>query len=142
MVEVGQIMTREVQACEETDDAREASRRMSDRNIGCVLILDNADHVVGIVTDRDITCRLVAAGLSFETPLRDIMSEPVHCCRPDDDIADVAIMMKEYRVRRLGVVDEDGCVVGIVALGDMARNLHGLWKGHQLAATLEGVSTH
>ncbi|HSU33406.1 MAG TPA: CBS domain-containing protein [Bryobacteraceae bacterium] len=98
---------------------REAARRMKERDIGDVVI-EKDGKLCGIVTDRDIVVRAVAEGKNVETTdLESVCSKDVTSISPDqgDDVA--VRLMKEKSIRRLPVV-ENGKVVGIVSLGDLA----------------------
>jgi CBS-domain-containing membrane protein len=93
---------------------------MRELNVGALPVCDR-DRLVGIVTDRDIAIRGVAAGKRPEaTPITEVMTESVHSCRPDDASDSVLKRMGEWQVRRLAVLDADRRIVGIVALGDFA----------------------
>lgn len=103
-----------------TATASEAAARMRDRDIGDVIVVDNGS-IVGIVTDRDITVRVVANGKDpHQTPVAQICTEPVITVLADDKAETAVDLMRKYAVRRLPVVDDDGKPVGIVSLGDLA----------------------
>ncbi|HKF99730.1 MAG TPA: CBS domain-containing protein, partial [Xanthobacteraceae bacterium] len=74
----------------------------------------------GMITDRDIAIRAVAAGKSPDTPVREIMSAEVKYCFEDDDLNEIAQNMADNQLRRLPVLNHDKRLVGIVSLGDMA----------------------
>ena len=131
----------EVWACAETDDCRHVARMMAEHDVGSIPLLDKEGRLDGIVTDRDICCRIVAEGRSFETPARDVMSSPVFTCSPDADLREIEAIMRENKIRRLPVVDDDRKLRGFISLGDLARHCHGLWKEHHLAEVLESVSS-
>lgn len=127
--------------CAEFADAQDVARLMSQRDVGSVLVVDEKGSLAGIVTDRDIVCRLVARGRSPETPIRAIMSCPVHTVLEDAPLADVRARMKEYRIRRVAVVDHLHKLVGVISLGDIARRCHGPVRKHAVAEALHVVST-
>ena len=78
-----------------------------DKHIGCVPVIEN-DHLIGMITDRDITIRTVAEGRdASSTTAGDIMSGPVSVCHEDDLLADAARIKEDKRVRRLMVLDRD-----------------------------------
>lgn len=87
-----------------------------------VLPVGDQDRLVGMITDRDIAIRAVAEGKGPDTPVRDIMSKDIKYCYDDEDLEHVAENMGELQVRRLPVVNRDKRLVGIVALGDVARH--------------------
>ena len=128
-------------ACSTTTDARQASILMTRHDVGCLPVLDDQGRLEGIITDRDIVIRVLAQGLSFETPVREVMSKPVHTIHPFADIREVESMMEQFKVRRLPVVDENYRLQGIISISDLARKYHGFLKEHRLAEVLEYVST-
>ena len=98
----------------------EAARIMRDQDTGIVPVVEN-DRLVGTVTDRDITVRVVAEGRDPEsTPVREIASTDVVSVEPQQDLSEALRLMAEHQVRRLPVVENDR-VVGIVAQADVAR---------------------
>ena len=127
--------------CSATTDIRQAAQIMQEQNVGCLPVLDDQGRLEGIVTDRDIVIRLVALGRSFETPVREIMTKPVHTISPDADAKEVEQTLEHYRVRRVPVVDELDNVIGIISIADLAKRYHGLMKEHRLATVLETVSS-
>ena len=117
---VSQLMSINVHIATPETTVREAAQLMADKDIGALPVLDGG-RLLGIVTDRDIAVRVVAKGLSSGALVNEAMSRDVHFCRPDDDIEHAADGMARKRIRRLPVVDEGGRLLGIVALGDIAR---------------------
>jgi CBS domain-containing protein len=116
---VSEAMTRDVRLANPTQTIREAARMMADIDAGAVPVQEN-DRLVGMITDRDIAVRAVAAGKGPETPVRDVMSQDVKYCYDDEDLDHVAKNMGDIRVRRLPVVNREKRLVGIVSLGDVA----------------------
>ena len=115
------IMTASVDSIQSTDNIAYAARRMAEGDVGALPIMSDG-KLVGIVTDRDIAVRGVAAGISPETPIRQIMSEKVATCSPDDDIESVLTLMSREQIRRMPVCNDRAEVVGIVALADAAQH--------------------
>ncbi len=99
----------------------EIAKRMRDSDIG-VIPVQTDGHLVGIVTDRDITCRAVADGGNLsKMTAQDVMTKHVSCCSPDDDLTDAIAAMEAKKVRRLPVVDSHKDVVGMLSLGDISH---------------------
>ncbi len=97
----------------------EAARRMSYFNVGAIVIVDDRRQVIGIVTERDITRRVVAQGRDpRSTLLKDIMSANPDTLRPDDTAEDALTLMRLRGYRHLPVVDE-GKLVGMVSVRDL-----------------------
>ena len=118
---VSEAMTREVRVANPTQTIRDVAKIMAEIDAGAMPVQEN-DRLVGMITDRDIAIRAVAEGKGPDTPVRDIMSKDIKYCYDDEDLEHVAENMGELQVRRLPVVDRDKRLVGIVALGDVARH--------------------
>jgi CBS domain-containing protein len=112
-------MTRDVRIASPNETIRQAAQAMAEIDAGVLPVGEN-DRLVGMITDRDIAVRAVAAGKSPDTLIREIMSRDVCYCFDDQSIDDVAANMGEIKVRRLPVVDRGKRLVGILSLGDMA----------------------
>jgi CBS domain-containing protein len=98
----------------------EAARQMFDANVGAVIVADDG-KIAGIVTDRDITMRVVAQGRDpSTTSLSQICSCNVATLSPDDEIDRAVQVMRDNAIRRVPVVDSQNEAVGIVSLGDLA----------------------
>lgn len=99
--------------------AGEAAHLMRERHIGDVLVVED-QRLTGLVTDRDLAVRVLADGLGPDTPVsRAVTAEPM-ALTPDAEVQDAVAIMREFAVRRVPVCDDDGRVLGIVTLGDLA----------------------
>jgi len=134
-MKVSEVMTSDVQTVSADQTAREAASFMLRAEAGSIPVVEG-DEVIGIITDRDIAVRGVAEGRSPDTPVRDLMSDGIICAHEDDDVTDVARRMSQEQIRRLPVLDHDKRLVGIVSLGDLARET----RGEPAQQALEGVS--
>jgi CBS domain-containing protein len=114
---VREVMTRDPEALPASATILDAARRMRDCDIGDVIVRDNGS-VRGVVTDRDLVVRALADGRTDAT-LGEIATTEVVTVGPDDPVADAIRMMRERAIRRLPVV-EDGTLVGVVSIGDLA----------------------
>jgi CBS domain-containing protein len=93
---------------------------MREHEIGAVPIVDVHRHVLGLVTDRDVVVRAVAARRDIDrVHAGDIMSVGIECAQPDTPVTGVAEKMARYRVRRIPVVDGDERLIGIVSRDDL-----------------------
>ena len=120
MATIHDIMTHKVSVIQLSDSMQTAAERMRDLDVGVLPVCDG-ETLVGMVTDRDIAVRGVAAGLNPEDALvADVMTDDVHACRATDTIDTAMQQMGDAQVRRLAVLDPDRRIVGIVALGDLA----------------------
>jgi CBS domain-containing protein len=94
---------------------------MADIDAGALPVGDD-DRLVGMITDRDIVVRAIAQGKSLDTKVAEVMSKEMLYCFETDGIDEVARNMAKAQVRRLPVVNHAKRLVGIVSLGDLARN--------------------
>jgi CBS domain-containing protein len=121
-MKVRELMTTELACCTPETPVREAARLMERHDCGCVPVVedDESRRLVGVLTDRDVVVRGVAHGVSPDTPVRELMSEDIVTCTPEDEIAAVERVMMERKVRRVPIVEDRGRCVGIVAQADLA----------------------
>lgn len=120
MPHIHDIMTRGVAVIQFDETLQTAAQRMHDLNIGALPVCDG-EALVGMVTDRDITVRGVAAGMiPQESLVSDVMTGEVRWCSEADSVEEVMDQMGDAQVRRLAVFDDNRKIVGIVALGDIA----------------------
>ncbi len=99
----------------------DAARLMRDEDAGIIPIVDG-DRLVGMITDRDITVRVVAEGRDPQsTTVGEIASRDLVTIDPQQDLDEALRLMAQHQVRRLPVVEEDGRLVGILAQADVAR---------------------
>lgn len=121
---IDHIMTRDVCTCRQDDSLERAAQLMWERDCGCLPVYasDSADRIVGLITDRDICmCALFQRKALSELRISEAMSKQVLACKPSDSITAAEKVMAEAQVRRLPVLDEQGALVGIVSLSDVAR---------------------
>ncbi|MGY6214710.1 CBS domain-containing protein [Methylolobus aquaticus] len=123
-VRIDQIMSKRVHTCQPDDSLERAAQLMWDFDCGAVAVCtgNGASQTVGIVTDRDIAMSALLKG----QPLRDLyvkdtMSRDVLTCRPDDSLAEAEQRMRSGQVRRLPVVNDQGAVIGMISLADLAQ---------------------
>ena len=120
MATVADSMTRNPMTIEPDGTVREAAQLMASGEIGDVVVVDD-ERVIGILTDRDIVVRVLAQGGGPDDLVGDVCTEDPVVTTPDADAADAVRLMREHAVRRVPVV-EDGRLVGIVSLGDLAMD--------------------
>ena len=98
-----------------------AAKMMRDEDVGLAPIVEG-DKLIGTVTDRDITIRVVAEGKDpNQTAVREIASTNIVTIDPQQELDEALRLMAQHQVRRLPVVEEDGRLVGVVAQADVAR---------------------
>jgi CBS domain-containing protein len=117
---VGEVMSAPALMALTTDPVSHVAAMMRDEDIGFVVVVDRNGMPAGVVTDRDIVTRAVAEGASPTQHVADLVTmEPASVDR-EAPIDEAVTLMRSYAVRRLPVV-HDGSVVGVVSLGDLAR---------------------
>lgn len=115
------IMRRPVICARRGDSVQSVAQKMRDSRVGFLPVCDDRDHVVGVVTDRDIVIRLCAAGQSaVKMPVEAIMTVDVLSCAPDADIGEAERLMAQERKSRIVVVGESGAAEGVISLSDLA----------------------
>jgi CBS domain-containing protein len=118
-LQVKEAMSSEVKIANPNQTIRDAARLMAQLDCGCLPAGEDG-RLVGMITDRDIAVRAVAAGKSLKTPIREIMSLEVKYCFEDAEVDEVAHSMADIKVRRLPVLNQGKRLVGIVSLCDIA----------------------
>jgi CBS domain-containing protein len=121
---VEQLMARPVQYCRREDTLAHAAQLMWDYDCGCLPVCsgDGSMRVVGVITDRDICmCALFQSKALQELHVSEAMAKQVQVCRPSDSVADAEKTMREARVRRLPVIDEQDALIGMISLADFAQ---------------------
>jgi CBS domain-containing protein len=118
VTKVRDVMTAEPIVLQQDQSIADAAQAMRDASVGAVLIVDG-DKLCGLVTDRDIVVRAVAESALPDSPVGQVVSPDLVAVGADDETADAARVMQDNAVRRLPVLD-DGRIVGIVSIGDLA----------------------
>lgn len=115
------IMTNTVIRIHPDESVCVAARTLTNYNIGALPVCGSDGRLCGLVTDRDIVTRCLAANRSPQsTAVREVMSTNIISARPDMDASAAAGLMSRQQVRRLPVT-ENGKLCGMVSLGDLAR---------------------
>jgi len=101
----------------------EALTLMAEKDVGALLVLDNAGQLVGILSERDYARKIVLKGkTSRETPVREIMTEKVVWVRPDQTIEECMALMTNKRIRHLPVMEESR-LLGVISIGDVVKDI-------------------
>jgi CBS domain-containing protein len=121
---VFEIMTPDPACCTPDTTLAKVARLMVRMDCGEIPVVNNLEtrKLLGVITDRDIVCRAVAADLNpAKMRVSDVMSTPAISIGEEADIHECYVKMMEYRIRRIPVLDDQGQVSGIVAQADIAR---------------------
>ena len=144
MLKAFEVMTRPLATCAPEAHVTDVAAIMRDRDIGDVLIVEDG-KLRGIVTDRDLALQaLTGQDDPKQTPIRKYMSTKVVTGEPGWDLEQVTAVMAKHQIRRLPIV-QDGKLVGIVSLGDVARyedQKHIVAKSLQAISEPAGVSSY
>ena len=129
-------------ACVRDDLVVKVAQVMKKEDVGPVPIVENRQtrKLVGMVTDRDIVCKGLA-GNGFDASrakARDVMTEGIHCCREDDDLAKAVHHMETLKVRRLPVINKSKRLVGMISLGDVSHST----SGDLVSGYVKSVAAH
>lgn len=121
MARIDSVMTSRPAACHTDTPIAVVAQLMIDNDCGEIPVVDGQGHPVGVITDRDIVVRLVAAGRdTAATHAGEAMSRPVHTVEASADLRDCVSLMEQAQIRRVPVVDDSGKLTGMVSLADIA----------------------
>jgi CBS domain-containing protein len=117
-----EIMTPAPQCCSGETLLNEVANLMVEADCGEIPVTDGSNRLIGVVTDRDIVCRVVAKGKNpSSVTAAECMTEPVVVVNEDTTLEDVLAVMEENQIRRVPVVDASGCCCGIISQADVAE---------------------
>ncbi|MBI5698652.1 MAG: CBS domain-containing protein [Thaumarchaeota archaeon] len=116
---VRDVMKKNVVAIDSSMTVQDAAKMMDDASIGAIIVLENG-IATGIITERDLTRRIVAKGKSYTSSVKEAMSTPVVVVNPDDSVWEAAQLMKLRKIHRLPAV-KDSRLVGMITTSDIVR---------------------
>ena len=140
-LQVGDIMTEDIASVCSGTSIISAAKIMSDKNISCLVVLDNGD-LTGIITETDLLKKAVAKGNDFlKLKIEDVMSSPVRSFSPDLSVLDASKIMETENIRRL-VIIKDERVIGLITQTDIVRTLttYSMWKNVEELMTSDVAS--
>jgi len=117
---VKDIMKNTVISVDSSLTVKDAAKMMEDAGVGCVVVMENG-VAVGILTERDFVRRIAAHEKSLSTPVKAVMSSPLIVISPDETVWELAELMKQRRIHKVPVVNEDGRLIGIATSTDLTR---------------------
>lgn len=116
------LMTRQVRTCSQDDTLNRAAQIMWESDVGFLPVVDEHQHMVGVVMDRDILMGAYTQGCCLsDARVASVMARDVFTCSPDDDVTRLEQIMQDRQIRRIPVVGFAGELVGVITLGDLAR---------------------
>lgn len=122
-MKVREAMTPNPFCCVPTDSAQKVAKALCEHDVGSLLVVNDQQSrtLVGIITDRDLCCSVVAQGLDPKTTAIEkyISLNPV-TCREGENLDGCERLMQEHQLRRIPIVDSEGRVIGIVSQADLA----------------------
>jgi CBS domain-containing protein len=134
-MKISEVMSRDIEVASPNDTIQSVAQKMAQLDVGALPVCDGR-KIQGMVTDRDIAVRGVAQGVGTDSPISQIMTGNLEYVMASDDLDRAADKMASNQIRRLPVIDENKDLVGIISLGDLA-------KEHQdriVGRTLEDIS--
>ena len=140
MNKCNEVMTKDPVCCLPNDLVAKAAKLMKSENIGSIPVIENEQtkQLVGIVTDRDLTLKIVAEGRDAKsTKVEAVMTHKVVTCRAEDDLQKALDAMSEYQLRRIPVVDSDNKIMGIIVQADVATRVN---QPEKTAAMVKEIS--
>jgi CBS domain-containing protein len=116
---------------------RDVADKLDDDGVGSLPVVENG-RVIGMITDRDIVCRVMAEGRDSRTAVAaEAMSEDIVTCTPDESVVEAIHKMGEHQIRRIPVCDTNGRLRGIIAMADVALEAE---NDREIAQALEQIS--
>jgi CBS domain-containing protein len=113
------IMKHQVITVDSSMSIQDTAKMMDDAGIGCVVVIEK-NIAVGIVTERDFVKRVVSRGIPLSTPIKQVMSSPLIVVNPEENIWEVAELMKQRRIHKVPVVNQN-LLVGMITTTDLTR---------------------
>lgn len=126
MKKCNEVMTKNPVCCLQNDTVLKAAKLMKSENVGSIPVVENEQtmKLIGIVTDRDLTLKIVAEGADAKsTKVEAVMTHKVVTCRAEDDLQKALDAMAEHQLRRIPIVNNDNKIVGIIAQADVATRV-------------------
>ncbi len=123
-LKVGDIMTKKVVVVPFGKTILDVAKLMKKTNVGSVIVVedDEGKHAKGIITERDVVYKVLAKGVDpYKSKVEEIMSRPLRVVKPDTTIEDAAKAMRENKIKRLPVVNDDNELIGILSEGDIMK---------------------
>ena len=140
MKKCDEVMTKNPVCCLPNDTVAKVAQLMQRDNIGSIPVIEDeqTQKLVGIVTDRDLTLKVIAKGRDAKSTKVDaVMTRQVVTCRAEDDLQKALDAMATHQLRRIPIVDNDNKLVGIIAQADVATRVN---QPEKTAAVVKEIS--
>lgn len=118
-----EVMSQNPVCCLPTDKVQAVARIMCEQNVGLIPVVSDqqSKQLLGVITDRDLCCSILAGGLDAKTTaIENYITQHPFTCRDGENIENCEHLMQEHQVRRVPIVDGNNCVIGIVSQADLA----------------------
>ena len=141
-MKVASLIQRDLTSCTIHDDLQRAAHLMWERDVGCLPVIDDQGHVAGMITDRDVAMAAYTRGIPLRgIPITGAMARQVFSCAETAEVEVVERMMREHKVHRMPVIDDQGHPIGIISIIDLARAAQaGAVPPGDVTSTLAAVS--
>jgi CBS domain-containing protein len=116
---VSDIMRKNVISIDSSMTVQDAAKMMDDASIGAIVVLENG-IAIGIITERDLTRRVIAKGKPLTTNVKEVMSSPLVVINPDDSVWEAAQLMKTRKIHRIPAV-KNNQLVGMITTSDIVK---------------------
>lgn len=139
-MKIREVMSANPVCCLPTDSAQRVARIMCDHNVGSIPVVIDQDSrkLVGMITDRDLCCSVVADGVDPKSvPVEKFMTLNPVTCREEENVENCERLMQERQIRRMPIVDAEDRVIGIIAQADLALKDN---KPEQVSKTVAEIS--
>lgn len=119
-----QLKGHDVWSVSPDDSVFEALRRMADKGVGALMVLDKNDKLVGVISERDYARKIILFGkASRDTKVSEIMTSVVYTVHPEQTIDEIMELMNAKKIRHVPVVEDNGELIGVVSIGDVVKNI-------------------
>lgn len=138
-----ELMTENPSCCLPSDTVFAAAQLMKSEDVGPIPIVNDKEtkKLEGMVTDRDLALKVIAAGLDPKTTkVSEVMTTGIVTCGPDDTVNEAIKLMEQHQVRRIPIVDERHRLVGIIAQADIATRMNAPRKTAEVVEQISGAA--
>ena len=135
-MDISNVMNSKIESIGPMDSTKEAARKMHDLHIGALIVLENGE-LQGIITDRDICCKVTATGRhAVITKVHEVMNRDVATCYIDQELSEAAEIMSLRHIRRLAVMNRNNTLAGFLSVDDIAHYSHDLASNVLVSANI------